>query len=78
MPGARSSASPPPGIHPALGRTALAARARLTGHRHPLTLVEGSRELGAHVLLRRALDRLQRHGHEEGGVGGPQTAATRR
>lgn len=34
-PGARSSAAPPPSFHPAVGRTATAARARLAGHRRP-------------------------------------------
>lgn len=53
---------------PGLGSRDTAAR---------LTLIEGPRELGAHVLLRRALGGLQRHGHEEGGVGGTQAAAVR-
>lgn len=41
-----------------------------------LTLVEGSRELGAHIFFGRAAEAgLQRHGHEEGGVGGAGGAA---
>lgn len=60
------AATPPRGPYP----TAAAAASRPPA----LTLVEGLRELGAHVFLGRVADGLQGHGHEERGVGGPGAA----